>query len=158
DPYAARLAGTRGAKIAASIPFSDKVTWAWVARTVLFDQFVVEGVQAGADLVLNLAAGLDARPYRMALPAALQWVEVDLPRILDYKEEILRGEKPVCALERVRLDLSDVASRRRLFERLGAEARRVLVLSEGLLIYLTDLEVAALARDLATPPSFQNWA
>ncbi len=33
-------------------------------------------------MVVNLAAGLDTRPYRMALPAALQWSEVDLPGIL----------------------------------------------------------------------------
>jgi O-methyltransferase involved in polyketide biosynthesis len=33
-------------------------------------------------MVVNLAAGLDTRPYRMALPAARQWIEVDLPSIL----------------------------------------------------------------------------
>ena len=102
DPFARRLAGARGEQIAASIPFSDKATWAWVARTVLFDRFIEEQVRAGVDLVVNLAAGLDARPYRMTLPPALKWVEVDLPGILAHKEEILKGETPVCALERVR--------------------------------------------------------
>jgi len=37
---------------------------------------------------------------------------VDLPALVDYKEEILRDEKPACALERVRLDLADVPARR----------------------------------------------
>jgi len=64
------------------------------------------------DTVVNLAAGLDTRPYRMALPAALHWVEVDLAGILDYKEEILADEKPVCRLDRVRLDLGDAGARR----------------------------------------------
>ena len=50
-------------------------------------------------MVVNLAAGLDARPYRMDLPRALQWIEVDLPGILDHKEELLRDEKPVCQLD-----------------------------------------------------------
>ena len=157
DPYARRLAGARGEQIAASMPFSDKATWAWVARTILFDQFIEEQVRAGTDLVVNLAAGLDARPYRMALPPSLTWVEVDLPEILAHKEEILRGEKPVCALERVRLDLSDAGARRELFERLGRSARRALIVTEGLLIYLTAEEVASLARDLATPSSFRSW-
>jgi len=157
DPYARRLAGARGEQIAASMPFSDKATWAWVARTVLFDQFIEEQVRGGVDLVVNLAAGLDARPYRLALPPALRWVEVDLPEILAHKEKILGGEKPVCALERVRLDLSDVSARRTLFERLGRSARRALIVSEGLLIYLAAEEVRALARDLAAPPSFRNW-
>lgn len=157
DPFARRLAGPRGEEIARSFPFSDKAAWAWVARTVLFDQFIEEQVRAGADLVVNLAAGLDARPYRMALPPALKWVEVDLPDMLTHKAEILAGEKPVCSLERVGLDLSDVSARRALFERLGRSASRVLVVSEGLLIYLAPEEVAALARDLASPGTFRSW-
>ena len=157
DRYARRLAGRRGEEIAASMPFSDKAAWAWVARTVLFDQFIEEQVRGGADLVVNLAAGLDARPYRMALPPSLQWIEVDLPGILTYKEEILTGEKPVCALERVRLDLSDVSARRALFDRLGRSGHRALIVSEGLLIYLPAEEVRSLARDLVAPPSFRSW-
>ncbi len=157
DPFARRLAGTRGDQIADSIPFSNKNTWSWVMRTYLFDQFITEQVQQGAGMVINLAAGLDARPYRMALPASLQWIEVDLPGILTYKEEVLAGEKPVCALERVRLDLSDVPARRELFEQLGRRANNVLVLSEGLIIYLTAQEVASLAQDLAAPGHFQHW-
>jgi methyltransferase (TIGR00027 family) len=157
DPWAGRLAGPRGEQIAASMPFSDKAAWAWVARTLLFDGFIEEQVRAGTDLVVNLAAGLDARPYRMSLPPSLTWVEVDLPEILAHKEEILRGEKPVCALERVRLDLSDVPARRELFDRLGRRARRALIVTEGLLIYLTAEEVGSLARDLAAPASFRSW-
>jgi len=158
DPFARRLAGPRGEEIARSFPFSDKAAWAWVARTVLFDQLIEEQVRAGADLVVNLAAGLDARPYRMALPPALKWVEVDLPDMMTDKAEILAGEKPVCSLERVGLDLSDVSARRALFERLGRSASRVLVVSEGLLIYLAPEEVGALARDLASPGTFRSWA
>ena len=126
DPFAKRLTGERGKQIAAVMKSQDKHEWAWVMRTVLFDRFISEEVGRGADLVVNLAAGLDARPYRMPLPSSLRWVEVDLPGILDYKEEILRGEKPVCALERVRLDLSDIPARRALFRRLGSAAKRAL--------------------------------
>src|SRR5437870_13250092 len=78
-------------------------------------------------MVVNLAAGLDARPYRMNLPGSLQWVEVDLPEILAYKEDVLRNETPVCQVERVRLDLSDVRVRRELFSELGRQANRALV-------------------------------
>ena len=108
-------------------------------------------------MVVNLAAGVDARPYRMKLPASLKWVEVDLPDLLQYKQEILRDEKPVCSLEQVSLDLSDKAARRELFDRLGRQAKKVLILSEGLLIYLTAEEVGSLAEDLARPSSFQRW-
>jgi O-methyltransferase involved in polyketide biosynthesis len=115
-------------------------------------------VEQGVDLVVNLAAGLDARPYRMALPASLLWVEIDLPDLLAYKEEILAREKPVCAVERLRLDLSQPGPRREVFEALGRRGKKALVISEGLIVYLEREEVASLARDLAAPPSFKCWA
>lgn len=157
DPFARRLAGERGDAIAKSMPFSDRAYWAWVARTVLFDRFILDCIRRGADMIINLAAGLDARPYRMALPPALRWVEVDLPDILEYKEEILAGEKPVCSLERARLDLADVNARRELFARLGGAASNAVVITEGLLIYFSTEEVATLARDLAAQPGFHHW-
>jgi O-methyltransferase involved in polyketide biosynthesis len=30
-------------------------------------------------MIVNLAAGLDARAYRMQLPKTLKWIDVDLP-------------------------------------------------------------------------------
>src|SRR6185369_16309569 len=109
-------------------------------------------------LVLNLAAGLDTRPYRLALPASLRWVEVDFPDILDYKEHVIGDAKPACALERVRLDLSNHDARRGLINRLGREASNVFVMAEGLVVYLMRDDVVALAQDLAAPPSFAHWA
>jgi methyltransferase (TIGR00027 family) len=157
DPYAERLAGERGFHIANTLPEGNKHEWAWVARTYLFDQFLLRELQEGRDLVLNLAAGLDARPYRMDLPAALHWVEVDLPEILAYKDEILANEKPRCQLERVRVDLSDETARRALFADLGRRAKKIVVLTEGLLIYFTAEQVGSLARDLAAGAHFQTW-
>jgi methyltransferase (TIGR00027 family) len=157
DPFARRLAGKRGEEIAAALPFHEKHSWSWVTRTYLFDQFITEAIHAGADLVVNLAAGLDTRPYRMALPSSLTWVEVDLPGILDYKEEVLGSEKPACALERVRLDLTDARARRDLFDRLSGGARKALIISEGLIIYLSADEAGALAEDLARQRTFQRW-
>jgi methyltransferase (TIGR00027 family) len=157
DPLARRLAGKRGDQIADSIPFSDQNTWAWVTRTYMFDQFIAEQIQQGVDMIVNLGAGLDTRPYRMALPTTLQWIDVDLPSILSYKEEILASEKPVCVLERVRLDLSDAIARRELFAQLGRRAARSLILTEGLITYLSTDQVRALAEDLAAPPAFQRW-
>ncbi len=157
DPFARALAGERGERIAQALTFGDADSWPFIARTQLFDRFVARQVKQGVDLVVNLAAGLDTRPYRMDLPASLRWVEVDLPDILDYKEEIIGDAKPVCALERVRLDLSNADARRGLFNRLGRSAKQVLVLSEGLVIYLMPQEVGALALDLAAPASFQHW-
>jgi len=157
DPYAERLAGALGFKIANTLPDGNKHEWAWVARTYLFDQFLSRAIQEGAELVVNLAAGFDARPYRMHLPPTLQWVEVDLPEIVVFKEQILANEKPGCQLERVSLDLSDVTARRELFKRLDGRARKIVVASEGLLIYFTTEEVASLAKDLAAGKHYDSW-
>jgi len=157
DPFARRLAGERGERIARELPGRSGRDWALPIRTYLFDAFLSEELTRGTDLVLNLAAGLDARPYRMELPPTLRWVEVDLPEILEYKEGILAGETPCCELRRVRLDLADETARRRLFADIGREAKRVLILTEGLLIYLTPDQVAGLARDLVGPASFRRW-
>jgi methyltransferase (TIGR00027 family) len=157
DPFARRLAGDRGQQIAKSLVFSEKNSWSWFTRTYLFDQFIAGCLEEGCDMVVNLAAGLDARPYRLTLPASLKWIEVDLPEITDYKEELLRDEKPSCALERVRLDLSDMNGRRTLFQRLAEQSRKALIISEGLIIYLTTEEVGSLATDLAARESFHYW-
>ena len=157
DPFAHRLAGERGEQIAKSMPLGRDSDWSMITRTCLGDDLINEQVQQGTDMVINLAAGLDARPYRMQLPASLKWVEVDLPEILSYKEEILRDEKPVCSLERIRLDLSNAPARRDLFTQLGGRCTKALIITEGLLIYLTPDDVAGLAKDLGAPPSFQSW-
>jgi methyltransferase (TIGR00027 family) len=157
DPYARRLAGPQGEAIVRSIRGGRSMSWAMVVRTVVLDDLILRAVSRGADLVLNLAAGLDTRPYRLDLPRALRWVEVDLPGITDYKEEQLRGEVPRCALERVRLDLTDLEARQALFTRLGGEARHVAVVTEGLLAYLQPEQVASLATDLHAPPRFERW-
>jgi methyltransferase (TIGR00027 family) len=153
DPFARRLAGERGEQIADALPKGNRNTWSWVMRTWLFDQLIAEQISQGVDLVVNLAAGLDARPYRLALPSSLTRVEVDLPELIDFKEAALEGEKSSCVLERIRLDLSDRDARRELFEKLGRRGRKALILTEGLLTYLTSQEVGSLAEDLARPPS-----
>ena len=157
DPYAERLAGERGFQIANTLPDGNKHEWAWVARTHLFDEFVLRKIHAGAELVVNLAAGLDARPYRMLLPASLQWVEVDLPEVISYKEQLLADVQPNCLLERISLDLSDLDRRRSLFADLNRRAKKIIVMTEGLLIYFTAEEVGSLAVDLASASGFHSW-
>jgi methyltransferase (TIGR00027 family) len=157
DPLAKRLAGDSGAEFANRMEFATRNSWSFVARTVLIDRCITQQIAAGADMVVNLAAGLDTRPYRLALPSNLPWIEIDLPELLAYKNDMLRDERPVCALERIALDLQDIPARRALFETLGRRASNAVILAEGLLIYLTSDEVAALATDLAQPRGFLSW-
>jgi len=157
DPFAAKLAGTRGRQIYDSMPPRNQQPWAWVARTYLFDHFINDSLRAGIERVVNLAAGLDARPYRMQLPNTLQWIEVDLPEILAYKTDILANDRPACALERFAVDLSIADERRALFAKINARPARTLVITEGLLLYLDRDNVASFAEDLAAQSSFERW-
>lgn len=159
DPFAKRLAGEKGDEIVRTMKDGRTMAWAMIVRTQVFDEIIMAEVATdGIDLVLNLAAGLDARPWRLELPASLQWVDVDLPEILRYKLETLGDAKPKCRYEAFETDLTDPVARRALFDRLGAQAQRVLVVTEGLLIYLSDADVGALASDLHASPTFARWA
>jgi methyltransferase (TIGR00027 family) len=157
DPYARRLAGAEGEAIVNRMESRMKGDWPVIVRTAVMDEIILRLVRSGVGTVLNLAAGLDARPWRLDLPATLRWTDVDLPGILDHKLGILAGESTRCAYEAVRLDLTDQKRRRALFARLGAESRETLVITEGLLIYLGAEAVTRLARDLHAMPSCGWW-
>lgn len=158
DPYARRLAGVKGDEIVNTIRQGRSMAWAMIVRTQVMDEIIRAEIAGDRiDLVLNLAAGLDARPWRMELPPSLHWVDVDLPDILRYKLETLRGEPTRCSYEAVEADLRDADVRQALFARLGARTTRALIVTEGLLIYLGDEGVAALATALHAEPTFARW-
>ncbi len=65
DPYAERLAGKRGRQIAERMADENTAEWSRVTRTYLFNTSLSRALHHGADLVLNLGAGVDARPHRL---------------------------------------------------------------------------------------------
>ena len=158
DPYARRLAGERGEQILRTMRKGTSWAWPMIVRTAVMDEVILRAIaRDGVDTVVNLASGLDTRPYRLSLPPALRWFDVDFPAVIAYKREQLRGERPVCVLEYAAADLTNAAERRALFARVGAATRAALVISEGLLIYLTAEQVTGLATELHGQPSFRWW-
>jgi methyltransferase (TIGR00027 family) len=109
------------------------------------------------DTVINLAAGLDARAWRLPLPPALQWFDIDLPAMTEYKATAMRGEPPRCRYEAIAADLANPAERDEVLHRVAGVARTALVVTEGLLIYLEDEQVASLATSLHAQPSIRWW-
>jgi methyltransferase (TIGR00027 family) len=158
DPYARRLAGAHGEAIVETIPRGRQMAWAMIVRTQVFDEIILEKVRTdGVDLVLNIAAGLDARPWRLELPPALRWVDVDFPDMIAYKSAELGGIAAKCDYRAVATDLSDARTRKAALADAVAGAQRVLVVAEGLLIYLTAEQVASLSADLAALPAARWW-
>lgn len=158
DPLAARLAGGKGRKILDALPKKAFVGgWTVVIRTRIIDDFINDAIVEGVDTVLNLGAGLDARPYRMELPASLRWIEVDQPQLIELKESELATETPRCRLERVKLDLSDVEARQSFLKKIGSGSAKILVLTEAVTPYLSETDVAALGMDLRDMESVSGW-
>lgn len=157
DPLASVLIGERGRKMAEVLKDQDIMHWVMGVRTVAIDRLVEKAVELGVDTIVNLGAGLDTRPYRMKLPATLRWIEVDFSNIIDLKNEKLAGEKPVCRLERIALDLSKRTERKALFSKIASESRKVALITEGVIIYLEPSAAAELAEDLHAEPKFSYW-
>ncbi len=157
DPLADHLAGDRGKKLADSMPMSRMVGWTVAMRTCIIDDYIKTAIDAGVDTVINLGAGLDTRPYRMNLPASLCWIEADYPRLIEYKEVRLRDQTPRFHTERIKIDLADVAQRQKLLAETNARSSKLLVLTEGVVPYLSVDEVASLANDLRALDRAAYW-
>ncbi|WP_404783394.1 class I SAM-dependent methyltransferase [Altericista sp. CCNU0014] len=158
DTHARLLAGGRGEMMVKIVGNDRQIANLIAVRTYLIDEIIERLVSTEKiDLVLNLAAGLDMRPYRLALPSTLRWIEVDLPDLCEYKDRKLWGEKPSCTLERVKLDLTHLALRTALFATANLESKNVLILTEGLLSYLSEEQVKLLSADLYQQSNFRWW-
>ena len=154
DKYARSLAGNRGESIVQAMQNGRKNSWSFVARTYLFDKIIQETLKNGVQQVINLASGLDTRPYRLELPSQLKWIDVDLTEIINYMDAEMAGIVPVCEVERIALDLSLRTERRKLFESLAARKLKTLVVAEGLIGYLSEKDASTLSYDLSHTLSF----
>lgn len=157
DPLAGKLVGDRGQKLARHMGIERAMAWSMSLRTYIIDSYIKEAIAGGVDCVINLGAGLDTRPYRLDLKADFPWIEVDFPSIITYKNETLADDQPVCRLERITCDLSQDAAREALLADLNKRGRNILVLTEGVIPYLTNESVAALARNLNERSHINHW-
>ena len=123
-------------------------------RSRFFDRALLD---AGVDQVVLLAAGLDARSYRVAWPAGTTVFEIDQDQVLAFKDEVLTaaGARPRCRRVPVPVDLRDDwvgALRAAGFD----PERPSAFLAEGLLPFLpaeAEAELLHLVGTLAAPGS-----
>ncbi len=158
DPFAQMLVGERGKKISDAMENISRYTeWSVVSRTVIIDRFIEKCIKEGVDAIINLGTGLDARPYRMDLPKDLPWVEVDYPSIIEHKNKTLQNEKPKCKLTRVGFDLADGKKRKEFFDNVAPQAKKVLILTEGVIPYLSPEQVTELSQHLLEQERIAYW-
>lgn len=103
-------------------------------RTKFLDDFLAA---AGTRQVVILAAGLDARAYRLDWSAGCRVFEVDQPKVLEFKQQVLDdlGARPKCERTVVPTDLRDDWAS--ALQQAGFDPQQPAAwLAEGLLPYL----------------------
>jgi methyltransferase (TIGR00027 family) len=109
----------------------------FASRTKFFDTFFLNAANAGIRQVVILAAGLDARSWRLPWPDGVTVFELDQPRVLDFKASTLHehGAEPTCHRAGVPVDLRQDWPK--ALQEAGFDASAPSAWSaEGLLMYL----------------------
>lgn len=143
DNEAERVVATLGVRLDR---FGAERTWqrGVVTRSIWFDDRCRRFLAANPEaLVLELGAGLSMR-YRRLKPARARWIDIDLPEMIAVKRGLVRQTR------RYRLLPADITDGGWLDAIDWRPGTPVLVLAEGLLMYLAPGAVATLFRAMAT--------
>jgi methyltransferase (TIGR00027 family) len=106
-------------------------------RTRFFDDFFLNAARDGVRQAVILAAGLDARPYRLSWPSGSVVYEVDQPKVIQFKSSTMSALSAAPAADRrtVSIDLREdwpAALRHSGFD----DTKPTAWSAEGLLMYL----------------------
>ena len=121
DPFAAPLVREVGIDVYTrlvngEIPVTDgtdfdpaRMARGMAVRTRFYDNFFLDATRSGIRQAVILAAGLDARAYRLPWPEGTVVYEVDLPDVIEFKTSTLRelGAEPTAERRTVAVDLRD---------------------------------------------------
>jgi methyltransferase (TIGR00027 family) len=115
----------------------DRMARGMGVRTRFYDQHFLDATHSGIRQAVILAAGLDARAYRLPWPKGTVVYEVDMPDVIDFKTSTLSklGAEPTAERRTVAVDLRDdwpAALRGAGFDTHAPAAWS----AEGLLVYL----------------------
>lgn len=167
DPYAATFVAAAASPVPlpTSLDAADpdlRPVWDAMAtymgvRSRFFDEYLGAATAAGVPQVVLLAAGLDTRAYRLRWPPGTVVFELDAPKVLSFKDEVLAFADAVPTTERLAVDADlradwPAALRERGFD----VARPTVWLVEGLLPFLpNDAKDAVFTRvhELSAPGS-----
>lgn len=145
DPLAAAFAGREGFAWLEGLELSR--LWGGpglyiVIRTRFFDDFLLSScLSTGARQIVLLAAGMDARAFRISWPPQTRLYELDRPEVLAAKGTVIdrTGARPACERHAIGADLGGHPSWSEALLEAGYEVREPSVwLVEGLLFYMSE--------------------
>lgn len=134
DQFAQRFMDARGREIFKRFENQHMPNIANVARCRIIDDALRQRLKRNRDLnVVTIGAGFDTRPYRLG---GGNWIELDEPQVLQYKEEKLQARDCPNRLTRVeiRFDRESLLDK---LNALGLEGEIVVVI-EGVFMYLDE--------------------
>lgn len=119
------------------VPHPQRLADVIAVRTKYFDDFLTSATDAGLRQAVILAAGLDARAYRLEWPSGTTVFEVDQPQVIEFKERTLAelGAAPTATLHSVGIDLRRNWTRQLLLAGFDTKVPTAWI-AEGLLPYL----------------------
>ncbi len=104
-----------------------------IARTLVLDRMVKQYLKSHPDaVVVNLACGLDTRCYQMQ--GYSHWYNLDLPEVMALREKLLSEEGIITQIAASAMDTTWAQG-------VAADGKPVLVILEGLTMYLTEPDV-----------------
>ncbi|MBO5144019.1 MAG: class I SAM-dependent methyltransferase [Lachnospiraceae bacterium] len=105
-----------------------------IARTILFDRMVGAFLEENPDAaIINIACGLDTRVYRLD-NGQVRWYNLDLPEVIDIRRRFLEEQGRISMIAKSAMDESWASE-------IENPTGRVLVVIEGLVMYLTETDV-----------------
>ena len=116
DPFAAPLVRAVGVDFLTRLvngqiqnPDSQRMAQRVAVRTRFYDQFFSDATEKGIRQAVILAAGLDARAYRLPWPPGTVVYEIDVPQVTEFKSSTLQslGAEPTVERRTVAVDLRD---------------------------------------------------
>ncbi len=151
DPLAERLAGDMTSYIKEHIRYSE-MDYPLVRSYYIEENLLTSWCNKylKSQIVL-LGAGLDTRAYRFKPLQTNTHIifEIDFPTIIQYKEEILRDEQPLCSLVRLSVDLTNPDWTSYLIKSGFSSDIPTFWVLEGLVYYMEQEIVASLLTKIA---------
>lgn len=141
DPFAQKLAGESGQRMLTDTVAAtgDKSTIQIVVRTRFWDEALLNAVPPVRQVVI-LAAGLDARAYRLPWPDGTTVFELDQPAVIAAKADALADDEPRCLRVAIGVDLTQDWTDALRANGFDSNAPAVWLI-EGLLQYLDEAAV-----------------
>lgn len=105
-----------------------------IARTIVLDKMVEEYLDKHKNtIVINIACGLDTRCYRIK-GKYIRWYNLDLPETMNIRKQFLTETGPIYQIAKSAMEETYTNT-------IHNEGEDVLVIIEGLTMYLTEIDI-----------------